>query len=50
MDFLIFIIAMAALIYGADFVIKESERIALNFNISSFVIGATLVAVGTSLP
>ena len=50
MDFLIFIIAMAALIYGADFVIKESERIALHFNISSFVIGATLVAVGTSLP
>ena len=50
MDFLIFTISMAALIYGADFVIKESERIALHFNISSFVIGATLVAVGTSLP
>ena len=50
MDFLIFIIAMAALIYGADFVIKESERIALQINISSFVIGATLFAVGTSLP
>lgn len=50
MDILIFIISMAALIYGADFVIKESERIALHFNISSFVIGATLVAVGTSLP
>ncbi|WP_368029309.1 calcium/sodium antiporter [Arcobacter sp. s6] len=50
MDFLIFTISMAALIYGADFVIKESEKIALYFNISSFVIGATLVAVGTSLP
>ena len=50
MDILIFCISMAALIYGADFVIKESERIALHFNISSFVIGATLVAVGTSLP
>lgn len=50
MDLLIFSISMAALIYGADFVIKESERIALHFNISSFVIGATLVAVGTSLP
>ena len=50
MDFLIFTFSMAALIYGADFVIKESERIALHFNISSFVIGATLVAVGTSLP
>ncbi len=41
---------MAALIYGADFIIKESERIALHFNISHFVIGATLVAFGTSLP
>ena len=50
MDFGIFIAAMVALIYGADFIIKESERIALHFNISHFVIGATLVAFGTSLP
>ena len=50
MDFVIFIVAMAALIYGADFIIKESERIALHFNISHFVIGATLIALGTSLP
>jgi cation:H+ antiporter len=41
---------MSALIYGADFIIKESERIALHFDISHFVIGATLVAFGTSLP
>jgi len=50
MDFIIFIVAMGALIYGADFIIKESERIALHFDISHFVIGATLVAFGTSLP
>lgn len=50
MDFIIFIISMGALIYGADFIIKESERIALHFNISHFVIGATLIALGTSLP
>ena len=50
MDFIIFFAAMTALIYGADFIIKESERIALHFNISHFVIGATLVAFGTSLP
>lgn len=50
MDFIIFIVAMSALIYGAEFIIKESERIALHFNISHFVIGATLVAFGTSLP
>lgn len=50
MDYMIFLVAMAALIYGADFIIKESERIALHYNISHFVIGATLVAFGTSLP
>lgn len=50
MDFIIFLAAMGALVYGADFIIKESERIALHFKISHFVIGATLVAFGTSLP
>lgn len=50
MDFVVFFVSMAALIYGADYIIKESERIALHFNISHFVIGATLVAFGTSLP
>ncbi len=50
MDYIVFIIAMAVLIKGADFVIDESERVALYYNISHFVIGATLVALGTSLP
>lgn len=50
MDILIFILAMGALIYGADFIIEQSEKIALHFNISPFVIGATLIALGTSLP
>ncbi len=50
MEYVIFLISMGALIYGANYIIVESERIALHFNISSFVIGATLIAVGTSLP
>jgi len=49
-DILIFIVSMGALIYGADFIIEQSEKIALHFNISSFIIGATLIALGTSLP
>ncbi|BCD68001.1 calcium/sodium antiporter [Nitratiruptor sp. YY09-18] len=49
-DYIIFLLAMAALIKGADFIIKESEKIALHFGISEFVIGATLIALGTSLP
>ncbi|MEA2017223.1 MAG: calcium/sodium antiporter [Campylobacterota bacterium] len=50
MDIFIFIVSMSALIYGADFIIEESEKIALHFNISAFIIGATLIALGTSLP
>ena len=50
MDIIIFIVSMSALIYGADFIIEESEKIALHFNISPFIIGATLIALGTSLP
>jgi len=41
---------MAALIFGADFIIRDSERIALHFKIPHFVIGATLIGLGTSLP
>ncbi len=50
MSFLIFVIAMGVLIWGADVLIQESEKIALKFNIPEFIIGATLIALGTSLP
>jgi cation:H+ antiporter len=50
LDILIFVVSMTALIYGADFIVEQSEKIALHFNISPFIIGATLVALGTSLP
>ena len=50
MDFVIFILAMGGLIFGADFIVNQSERIALRFNISEFIIGSTLIALGTSLP
>lgn len=41
---------MGTLIWGADKIVEESEKIAIHLNISEFVIGATLVALGTSLP
>ena len=50
MDFVIFVIAMGVLIWGADVIIDQSERIALKFKIPEFIIGATLIALGTSLP
>jgi len=50
LDFIVFLIAMGVLIWGADLLIEQSERIALKFNIPEFIIGATLIALGTSLP
>ncbi len=50
MSFLIFVIAMGVLIWGADVLIHQSEKIALRFGIPEFIIGATLIALGTSLP
>ena len=50
MNFLIFVIAMGVLIWGAEMLIHQSEKIALRFNIPEFIIGATLIALGTSLP
>ncbi|MGM0534317.1 MAG: calcium/sodium antiporter [Campylobacterota bacterium] len=50
MDYIVFVAAIAVLIYGADIAIRQSERIAFYYNIPEFVIGATLVALGTSLP
>ena len=50
MNFVIFVIAMGILIWGADLLINQSERIALKFKIPEFIIGATLIALGTSLP
>jgi len=41
---------MGVLIWGADLLIDQSESIALKFHIPEFIIGATLVALGTSLP
>jgi cation:H+ antiporter len=41
---------MAALVYGANHIIIQSEKIALHFEIPAFIIGATIIALGTSLP
>ena len=39
MDIFIFIASMGLLIYGADFIVNQSEKIALHFNIAPFIIG-----------
>jgi len=50
MNFVIFVLSMGVLIWGADLLIDQSERIAIKFRIPEFIIGATLIALGTSLP
>jgi len=47
---LLFVLAIAFLVKGADWFTAASERLATRFGISSFVIGVTVVSIGTSLP
>ena len=44
------ILGLIFLIKGADFLIDGASNIARRFKISEFVIGLTVIAVGTSLP
>ncbi len=47
---LIFVVSLTALLKGADFFVDSAEKIGLSLGISPFVIGATIVGFGTSLP
>ena len=49
-DIGLIIIGLTALYFGGDLLVTGSTRIAKRFNISSFVIGATLIGLGTSSP
>ncbi len=44
------VIGLIMLIYGSDFFIDGATNIAMMFGVSSYVIGLTLTALGTSLP
>jgi len=46
----IFIVSLALLIKGADWLVESSEKIGRALKISPFIIGVTIVALGTSLP
>jgi len=50
LDIAILIVALGALVKGADYIIDEAEKLAVHYSIPSFVIGATVIALGTSLP
>ena len=47
---LVFIVSLYFLIKGADWFIQGAEKIGLFFGLSPFIIGVTIVALGTSFP
>ena len=50
MDILFIIIGLALVLAGAHFLTEGSASVAKKFGVSEFVIGLTIVAVGTSMP
>ena len=50
MEYLILILSLAGIVLGADFLVKGAVVVARKCRGSSFVIGAVIVGIGTSLP
>ena len=50
MNLLLFIAGLAALVVGADLLVRGASRLALSLGISPLVVGLTVVAFGTSAP
>jgi cation:H+ antiporter len=46
----LFLLGLAALVYGADRAVKAAAEVARFYGVSSFFIGVTLISVGTSVP
>ncbi len=46
----LFIISLAVLIKAANYFTETAEKIGLHFKIAPFIIGVTIIAIGTSLP
>jgi len=47
---IVFIVSLAALVKGADWLIASAEKIGLALGLSPFIVGVTIVGVGTSFP
>lgn len=47
---IILVVSLAVLVKAADFFTDASEKVGLFFKISPFIIGVTIVSMGTSLP
>lgn len=47
---IIFVLALIVLIKSSDFFTDSAEKIGLYFGLPAFIVGVTIVAIGTSLP
>ena len=50
MEYLILVLSLAGIVLGADFLVNGAVVVAKKCRVSSFVIGAVIVGIGTSLP
>lgn len=50
LELLLLIVGLALLVLGSDKFVDSGSRIAKKLGVSDFIIGLTLIAVGTSLP
>lgn len=48
--FIVLFFALIILLKSADYLVGFAEKLGTKFNIHAFIIGATVVAFGTSLP
>lgn len=49
-DILLFILGAALVVFGADWLVDGASAVARRFGLSEYVIGATIVGIGTSMP
>ena len=50
MEYIILIVSLAGIVFGADFLVSGAVSVARRYKVSDFVIGAAIVGVGTSMP
>lgn len=50
MEYIILILSLAGIVFGADFLVAGAVSVARRYHVSDFVIGAAIVGVGTSMP
>ena len=50
MEYLILVVTLVGIVFGAEFLVAGSVSVARRYKVSDFVIGAAIVGIGTSMP